>query len=414
MKKFVLSALIPCLAIGATVTAYAEEPPSREEMWKMLQEQQREIAALKKQLGEAAAAPKSQVAVPAAKSEPAKEGGIGLKWSDRITFSGTVEVAANWNNNHDGDFTTPRSQTSDVTVATAELAAEAKINNWAKGKVVLLHEEAGADKEIDVDEATITIANPEVTPAFLSGGLMTLPFGSYETFMVSDPLTLDLGETTETALRLGFEHSHYSGSVFAFNGEAEKTGTNSHLRGVGANLAYNRDYDIAKVHVGSDIISALDDSNGITDSPVDETTMQKHLPGLSLHTRIGVGPVTALAEYVGALKRFDSSEMLWNTRGARPWAFNSELGYAWDLMGHQGTVAAGYQQTAEAGGLMLPKRRFRGGVNWSVFEDTELAFEWAHDRDYNAEDSSSVEGGLTRMGTGEKSNSATLQLAVGF
>ncbi|MBF0144626.1 MAG: LbtU family siderophore porin [Magnetococcales bacterium] len=414
MKKSVSHLLASTLTCGMAATAFAADPPSSEEMWKLLQDQQQEIADLKKQLGEATAARKSEAPSPPSISSSTSTSPSGLKWSDRISLSGTVEVEANWNNNHDGDFTTARQKNSDITVATAELTAEARLHSWVSSKVVLLHEEDGADKEIDVDAATITIANPEVTPAFMTAGLMTLPFGRFDTLMVSDPLTLDLGETSETAAQVGFRYSHYSGSLYLFNGEAEKTGTDSHLRGIGGNLAYDRDYDFGKVHMGSDIISALEDSNVITDSDVDETTMLRHIPGLSLHGSLGMGPWTALAEYVTAMKKFDPGEMLWNSAGARPWAVNSELGYGWDLFGYQGTVAAGYQQTGEAGGLMMPKRRLRGGVNIALFENTDLALEWAHDRDYKSSDSSSVEGGTARVGTNDKSDSATLQLAVGF
>lgn len=408
MKKSLHITLTSCMVLAATTAALAEELPSREEMWKILQQQQHEITELKKQLGAVT------TAQPAPETQPAKTNSSGLKWSDRITFSGTVEVEANWNNNHDGDFTTPKQNTSDVTVATAELVTDVKLNPWVVGKVVLLHEEAGADKEVDLDQATITIGNSEVTPLFFTGGLMTLPFGNFDTLMVTDPLGLDLGETTESALQLGFNSSYYSGSVYLFNGEAEKIAQNSHLIEFGGNLAYNREYGFGKVHLGTDLISAIEDSNGFTDSNLDETTMLRHIPGLSLHARLDVASWTGLAEYVTTLKRFDTSEILWNSYGARPWAVNTELGYTWNLMGYSTTAAAGYQQTGEAGGLMLPRHRLRGGMKVALFENTDIALEWNHDKDYKVSDSSSVEGGAARTGTNTTSDSATLQLAVGF
>ncbi|MBF0602236.1 MAG: LbtU family siderophore porin [Nitrospirae bacterium] len=414
MKKSSGTILISCMVLSVATAAVADELPSREEMWKLLQQQQREIIALKKQLGTTTPSQSSQVTQSAPETQPEKIDRSGLKWSDRISFSGTVEVEANWNNNHDGDLTTPKQNTSDVTVATAELVTDIKINPWVSGQVILLHEEDGPDKEVDLDQATITIGNAEVTPFFFTGGLMTLPFGSYDTLMVTDPLGLDLGETQESALQLGFNTSYYSGSFYLFNGEAEKVAKDSHLIGYGGNLAYNREYDFGTVHLGTDLISAIEDSDGLTDSDLDETTMFKHIPGLSLHARLDVASWTGLVEYVTALKKLDTSEILWNADGARPWAVNTELGYTWDLLGYATTAAAGYQQTGEAIGLMMPQHRLRGGLKITLFENTDIALEWNHDKDYKTGDSSSVEGGAVRTGTGTTSDSATMQLAVGF
>ncbi|MBF0107839.1 MAG: LbtU family siderophore porin [Magnetococcales bacterium] len=418
---FATLTLLLGMTVAKTGTGLASDTPTREELWQMLQDQQREIGQLKLKLEKATTArntpPPGQnpSAAPSGREPPSQAtNASGLKWSDRIHLGGTVEVEANWNNNHDGDFTTARREESDVTLATAELTAEARLHDWVSSKVVLLHEENGSDKEIDVDSATITLANPRVTPAFLTAGLLTLPFGRFETLMISDPLTLDLGETTESAVQSGFSYSHYSGSIYLFNGDAEKSGTDSHLRGFGGNLSYDRDYNFAKVHFGSDLISTLEDANFITDSDVDETTMRRHIPGLSLHGSLETGPWTGLAEYVTAMKEFDPGELLWNGGGARPWTLNTELGYGWIWMGYGGMVAVGYQQTGEAGGLLMPQRRLRGGVSVVLFPNTNLSFEWAHDQDYKVSDSSSVEGGPVRAGTDETSNSATMQLAVGF
>lgn len=416
MKKSIFCATVAFLASSMAATALAEEPPSREDMWKMMQDQQREITDLKKRLAEAAEHKPAPVATPAKEPSSSKEGLSGLKLSDRIAIGGTIKINANANNDHDRDFTTPRLKSSDVMVNKAEVVIDGKVNEWVESKVVLLYEEKGpaSGKEVTLDAATVTIANPSATPVYMSGGLMTVPFGNFRTLMVTDPLALDLGETKETALQLGFKQSSYSGSIYLFNGDAETTGKSSQLDGLGGSLAYDHSYDFGKVHFGADMISTLEDSDGISDSAIDETSMVRHIPGLSLHGSVGYGPWTVLGEYMTALKSFDTSEMLWNSYGARPWIASSELGYGWNLMGYEGTVAAGYQQTGEAGGLVMPKRRIRGGIKVAVFTNTDLALELAHDIDYETYDSSVVEGGSPRVGTGSTSESATLQLAVGF
>ena len=70
---------------------------------------------------------------------------------------------------------------------------------------------------IVVDGAVITLGNTEKNPVYLAAGKMAVPFGNYETQMISDPLTLEIGETAEDALQLGVEAGGFYGSVYAFN-----------------------------------------------------------------------------------------------------------------------------------------------------------------------------------------------------
>ncbi len=86
-----------------------------------------------------------------------------------------------------------------------------------------------------VDVAFVTIANPEQSPLFLTAGQIYVPFGAYETNLVSDPLTLEIGETRETALQGGFVRGGFNGSVYVFNGTNKKDGKNQ-IGSWGANL----------------------------------------------------------------------------------------------------------------------------------------------------------------------------------
>ncbi len=56
-----------------------------------------------------------------------------------------------------------------------------------------------------LDEVIITLANPGTTPFYITAGHTVSPFGRCETLMLSDPFTLDLGETKETPVLVGVE-----------------------------------------------------------------------------------------------------------------------------------------------------------------------------------------------------------------
>ena len=111
----------------------------------------------------------------------------GEEWKPVSTISGTIEVEASaW----DGDS----GEGSDIKLAKVELGFDAHLNQYTHGHLLFLYEEGEEDDRIRVDEATITIANPAVSPAFFRAGRMYVPFGKFETNMVSDPLTLEIAE----------------------------------------------------------------------------------------------------------------------------------------------------------------------------------------------------------------------------
>jgi len=62
---------------------------------------------------------------------------------------------------------------------------------------------------------TITLGNMEMFPVYLTAGKMYVPFGNFESNMIQDPVTLEIGETRESAGQVGFEHSGFYGSAYA-------------------------------------------------------------------------------------------------------------------------------------------------------------------------------------------------------
>ena len=78
------------------------------------------------------------------------------------------------------------------------------------------------------DDGTIALADAFVTYAPGGGlsaamGQQTLPFGVYDTNLVSDPLTKELGETALTSLVLGGEAAPFGWSLFTYYVDDEET-----------------------------------------------------------------------------------------------------------------------------------------------------------------------------------------------
>ena len=333
-------------------------------------------------------------------------------WTKGITVGGSVEVEAAYTDS-DG-FS--GSEAGDLNVSTAELGIEAAINDWTTANLVLLwEEEDGSGNDLTVDQATITIANKESSPFYLVAGHLAVPFGRYETLMVSDPFTLELGETKETVALVGLESGGLFASAYGFNGDLDD-GTDNVVDNFGADLGYAWEGEGRSVYTSLSYINDIGDSDGISDVisgnlPVG-VNYERKVPGYAVHALVTIGKVSLIGEYVTATKGFDSAnEIAFNGGDAKPSAWNLEAGYTFDTAGHETTVAVGYQETREALGLGLPKQRTSATVSLEVMDNTTFSLEWAHDKDYGSGDADAVSGAV---GTGNESNTLTGQLAVGF
>lgn len=313
--------------------------------------------------------------------------------TDNVEISGLVELEMNAT---DSDITDE--DTSDIALATMELGIDATLSDWSSAHLLLLYEEGEEDDHIIIDEGSITIGNMEKFPAYLTAGKMYVPFGSFESNMISDPLTLEIGETNDSAVQVGFELGDFYGSVYVYNGDINEIGEDDEVDTFGANLGYSMANDTMVLDVGADWMSNIGDSDGLGDVLPDE--IDDYVAGLSLHALLSTGPFTFIAEYVTALDDLD-----FKGDGAEPEAFMIETAYTTELFGGRATTfAIGYQGTDEALALELPEERYIGTVSLELFTNTNLAFEYFHDEDYDKSDG----------GTDEDADSATMQLAVEF
>nr|WP_242470968.1 LbtU family siderophore porin [Thiocystis violacea] len=335
-------------------------------------------------------------------------------WYRNIQIAGLIEVEAAYVSPYEGD------SESDITLATVELGLTAQVNDWVEAGITLLYEQNVTDLEVDV--AYIKLANADVSPVFLTAGQIYLPFGDYGTNLVSDPLTLEIGETRETALQVGFAQAGFTGSAYLFNGDNQVKGQNQ-IDGWGANLGFAHEQEGRAWALGIGYINDLGDSDGLGDlvnenrvafldesieagldtsafsvDPTDRTA------GWTLNAAATFGPFNIIGEYLSATDDFDPISLGFGDRGAKPSAWNLEAGYSFEIMGRESVAALAYQGTDEALALELPKERWLVGWSVEILERTSLSLEWARDRDYGAKDG----------GTGQSGDTLTAQLAVEF
>ncbi|MBS3822104.1 MAG: LbtU family siderophore porin [Phycisphaerae bacterium] len=312
----------------------------------------------------------------------------------QVTLSGEVEVEAF----HSSPFA--GSDESDIALATAFLGLEGVITDQIRAEISTLFEED--DTPLEVDTASVMLGAEDDLWS-LRAGQFYLPFGVFETAMISDPLTLELGETRETAVQAGIGTGGFNAAVFAFNGDLE---SESEVNGFGATAGYQATLGATDLTLSAGYLNSLGDSDVLQDTITAATggADTDEVGAWTASAVVGVGDVTLVGEYLAATEDFAPGEVGFRGNGAKPAAWNLEAGYGFEMMGRPATAAVGYQGTDEALALEYPESRLLAAFSVEILPYTALSFEYAHDEDYDTNDG----------GSGETADTFTAQLAVAF
>ena len=300
-------------------------------------------------------------------------------WHNRISVGGLIEVEAGYVDS-DGANTE-----SDIVAATVELGITAQVNDWVSAELVLLYEEDtdGTGNPFDVDTALVTIADPD-SSWFVNAGQYTLPFGTYATNMVSDPLTLDLGETGDTAVEAGMGFRPLTASVYVFDGD-RGPGYPS-VDNLGFALNYEGDFDGVGVfgHVGYlGDVGETDGFGGLA-APADGD-----ISGWIASAEVTAGNFVFIAEYLATLDDFRAT-----APGAEPSAYNLEVGYNFDIGGKPSVVAFSYQGTDDLDMIdpTLQEERIGAAMWVQILDGTAVALEYLVEEAYNGTDTNTLTG----------------------
>ena len=309
----------------------------------------------------------------------------GDKWFEAVEIGGAIEIEGTVTKPPEGDTE------ADLVVGTAELGVGVEVSDWVNGEVVLLWEQG---EGLDVDTATVTIGPPEGAWS-ITGGHLVVPFGVFETNLISDPLTLDIGETKQTAFQLDASAGALSGSVFVFKGDNMEDGDNI-VQGFGFAAGYSVETETFELGVNLSYTNDVGDSDGLQDVVTDVENYNR-VAGISASAMLTIGSISVLGEYLGAMDTFGGDY-------GKPSAWMVEVAYGFELGGKEVTLAASYQTTDEALAIELPKKRMLVGLSSEVMDGLSLGFEWARDTDYSVEDG----------GSGENTDNFTVLLAAEF
>jgi len=304
-----------------------------------------------------------------------------------ISIDGLLEVEAGYHKDEEGH------SSSDITLGKAYLGFSAHVSDWSQARLSFLYEPGTTD--LQVDEAYIQLGQS----AYFIMGQRYLPFGRFESNLVSDPLTYDMSHTLLPLAQLGFANQGMLGSIYVY-GNNTTNEENDTLNRYGLQLGMVKDV----FELGISYLSDFGQTEGPAKA-IGHLVDNHQVGGFSAYALTHLGPLNFIGEYLGAVERFQPNSLAFANQGAKPVAWNLETGYQFKIAGKETTLALAYQASQESLAIELPKRRYLGAISVElVDEHTALKLEYLYDQDYRVEEG----------GTGGDSETITLQLAIEF
>ncbi len=293
---------------------------------------------------------------------------------EHIAISGALEVETNYSKFSKKDEKSEHS--SDITLATAEIDIEATLNEYASGKLVFLWEEDDTEP-VDIDEGYLTLGGSDTVPIYLKAGKMYVPFGNFESNFISDPLTLEIGETRESAVQFGVSYRGIDLSTYFFNpdidenrdsnadiikswgatlsvefGNSSEKESGSEAKPEYANKVLNVLPEETSLNIQISYINNISDGDSFKDAMSDNdwgSSVKDYVGGFHAFLMAEFFSFNFIAEYLSAVDDFDQTDFGEIGKKFQPETWNFELGYTFPFVYERElTVALKYGGSNEA------------------------------------------------------------------
>ena len=306
-----------------------------------------------------------------------------------VEFSGTIEVEANYTDMNYKDSSTADEESSDFNLATAELGVDVGVTDDIKGHLLFLYED---DEDVVVDEAIVHFRAEGVCepgevcrkpfPWYASVGKLYIPFGYFESHFVSDPVTLELGETRETALIAGLAMDWLNVAAGAYNGDVEETNeSDNHIDNFVATARLTLPPDLIEgldLTAGVSYVNNIADSDGLEgDDAVGGAfgSVDDYVPGFSVFASASMMDRFFLeAEYLGATEDFEDGELAFGTGKRKPTAWNLEFAFA---ATEDITLGVKYEGSDDLGSF-LPEEQYGAVISYALAQSVGVSLEYLY------------------------------------
>lgn len=300
--------------------------------------------------------------------------------SDKFKLGVLLEVEAN-TERLQNSATGSSTSTSDILLSTAALTMEVRANEYVAGQTVFQYEEGVEDDHVFLDEGIVFLAGKENCPYAVKAGRMYVPFGHFESHFVSDPLTLTLGETRDSALVANYSTEVIHVALGGFRGDIKKAGKNDRINAYLASLKLTlpeKTLENIKLSTGISYISSIAESKNLRDTTSGEglatATLADYVPGHSAFVSAVFRDTFFLdLEYLAASKHFQAGELAFdNGLALRPETWNLEI--AFDITDAL-EIATRYEGSRDYAAIQ-PEQQVGLAVLYKIFTNTSVTLEY--------------------------------------
>lgn len=282
-----------------------------------------------------------------------------------LDFGLTIEVSGSYSKQKDEKDT-------DINFDTFSLDFSGEPSDGISFSGSLLYEEG---EDFCVDYAEFEFAVPHLEGLSLNAGLLYLPFGVFETGMISDPLTLELGEISDAAIGLKYAIGPVEASAYAFTGDIDEDPDSVKYA---VALAYTSPEESFRLSAAilSDIGEAAfdDDANAALGRDPDEDDA----PTVAYDSAVGVNLAACLrgerwflaAEYLAA-----AEDMTIADEKTRPQTWSVDLGCD---VSDTVSVALRYEGSKEFRPDEMPEKQFGGSLSYACDEYVTVSAEYLY------------------------------------
>ena len=284
--------------------------------------------------------------------------------NDKLEVVGALEVKYGMSRGDSGHVYGPRADKAEVGV-TYKPTDKFDLN------VVGLYE----DKKFSTDEAKVTWHAMPDEKLDVTAGKQFFPFGSFESAMVSDPITKEFGESRRNkVLQVASKNGKLQTTAYVFEGKSAQTGgTGTHKNGYGFSVGYEAEAGT----VGVDYLSNLAESKHFGDT----NDVASQIPAIAVHGTRKMGRVALSGEHMAAMKSFQPGDLDGAvTVAAKPSATHLEA--ALDL-NHDRTVAVAWNGSSNAQEIDMTKENIGVTYRQPIYKDLNGGIELMRTKGYD-------------------------------
>lgn len=381
------TAILFVLFLNFNVAMGDDATPGNQELLKLIKQQQRVLDNLKQLLQNTQLEQKSKKTI----SQNTSNNDLV---TEKFQFGGSAEFELTHT-----ELFIANTNTSDASLSKVNLYFDLHPHEMVKTHIQAVFEEQNGT-ELELDEDWLTLGKT-AWPAALTFGKFVIPFGAFNTNMVSDPLGLSLAETTEFPIQLGYTVGPFSGFIFGFNGDTQEPGQGTHFDKFGANLKFGGEIGGNKIDLGMSYISSMAETDTIEGALTSSTSMTDgDVPGITINALMRTGPFTGIIENIAALGAFNNADLAFTSSGvarsAQPETLQLEIGYTTNIVQKEVVFAAKYQKSFEGQALSLSEEQWGLAVTVALYDRSSAAAEHMTQDDYSSNDGGTgLDGHLT-------------------